>query len=79
MADRVYKVRHVLLSGSISQRTMSDLIFEGDAPILVFEWGGSLGSKYPRLFAKLDRSRLREFPGGDADYIYSGPVVDPLP
>ena len=79
IAGGVYKVQHVLLSGGVSHRAISDLIFEGDAPILVFEWGGSPGSEYPRLFARLDKSQLREFPGGDADYQYGGPVVDPQP
>ena len=79
MAGRVYKVSHILLSGGTSRRAISDLIFEGDRPILVFEWSSSQGSKYPRLFARLDKSQLREFEGRDADYLYDGPVIDPLP
>ena len=79
MAGRVSKVSYLLLSGGASHRDISDLIFEGGRPILVFEWSGSPGSKYPRLFVRLDQSQLREFEGGDADYLYDGPVMDPLP
>src|SRR6266545_6624032 len=44
MVGRVYKVSHILLSGGTSHRAISDLIFKGDRPILVFEWSSSPGS-----------------------------------
>jgi len=73
----VYRVTHILSTGTGWLTCVSDLIFIDGQPVLVLEWTPPENIHPPTVTVPLELARLTELSGPPGYYLYDGEVVDP--
>jgi hypothetical protein len=73
--DAVMRVRHMTGSGQIYRHDNSELMFVGNAQVIVVEWDDA--RRHPAVTIPLDPMFLHRIDWEDAQYVYERPVVYP--
>jgi hypothetical protein len=74
-ADAVMRARHMTGPGPMYRQDSSELMFVGDAPVIVVEWDAARRS--PAVTIPLDPAFLHRIDWEDAQYVYERPVEFP--